>query len=157
VNRLTSTVYRLRIASAASYYSGQAELQNIRDLGHPVSVETRMNPSLQEYYTRNGGNRVLPAVESEHGREQSTSGQRADAQAGWRQCTNCGKSFEPSKYSAHKQKYCSYRCKRSARTGGNKEMRLEKMGHSPRPNDCPQHERAISIGFPNKIWQAKSA
>ena len=31
-----------------------------------------------------------------------------------RQCINCGRDFEPTKYSVHKQKYCSYGCKRRA-------------------------------------------
>jgi hypothetical protein len=68
----------------------------------------------QEYYTRNSGNGALPTAESEHVRKQRTTGQRTDARAGSSQCTNCGKVFEPSKYTVHKQKYCSYRCKRSA-------------------------------------------
>src|SRR5262249_38055567 len=99
-----------------------SELKIFGNLRCPVAVELRVKPAepgigtaeyWQECHTRNSGNPVLPTVNLEHGREQSTTGQRTDAQAGWKQCTTCGKDFEPSKYCVRKQKYCSYQCKRS--------------------------------------------
>jgi hypothetical protein len=39
---------------------------------------------------------------------------RSAPPAGSRRCTSCGRDFEPTKYSVHKQKYCSYGCKRRA-------------------------------------------
>ena len=94
------------------------------DFRRAVPVEVSMEPAgaeistaehWHEYYTRNDGSGGLPITEPEQGQEQSTTGQGPDAREGLRPCATCGEAFEPSKYCARKQKYCSYRCKRNGR------------------------------------------
>jgi hypothetical protein len=64
---------------------------------------------------RNGTKGAVPAAESDNGREQRQWGKEPMRRAGSRPCANCGKGFEPSVYTSHNQKYCSYRCRKEAK------------------------------------------
>ena len=89
--------------------------------------------SEQEWTAERNGRRARCPPPNQTTAENKDNGKEPMRRAGSRPCANCGKGFEPSVYTSHNQKYCSYRCKKEAKRRTAMALRAASAGHILHP------------------------